>query len=186
MTIIFSFSFLFVILSRLLLPLDCERLIIWSWSLRWNGNYWMPFLPRRGGHTAAWQRLTRMQMYVYAIYAYNISEESDASVYGLSHTRTHKRGVNEVTREETHSFLPLCRNLGLSLCVLLPAARLHCKQPPQYLALRWWRNCLPLPIWPFQSLTEKTGGKNTLLSPLPKLKMVGVLLWKGNVYSPCY
>lgn len=57
------------------------------------------------------------------------------------------------------SFLPLCQDLGLSLCVFLPEPPLHCKQPTQFWVLRWWRNCPPLPIWPFQSLTGRTGGK---------------------------
>lgn len=63
-----------------------------------------------------------------------------------------------------HSSLPLCRDLGLSLCILLSVPPLHCKQTTQFWVLRWWRNFPPLPTWPFQSLTERTGGRNTMHS----------------------
>lgn len=91
------------------------------------------------------------------------------------------RGRAAPHHSSAHSSLPLCRDLGLSLCVLLPAPALYCKQPTQFWVLRWWRNCPPLPIWPFQSLTERTGGKNTLHSLVPKLKNG----WSAAVKGEC-
>lgn len=63
----------------------------------------------------------------------------------------------------TAQLTALCPCAGTSACHSAFYSLHHhsCKQPTQFWVLRWWRNCPPLPIWPFQSLTERTGGKNT-------------------------